>query len=177
MSYVACNLYRDLKHQRRCHSARHWFGTLEEETTAESIELHKYVQMVVRHAAEGPIKTRGGTQGTRQKTGFARFKDIVLSFVFISNGEFCMNCTLVYYRFCPRCCSDPQESRHRMEAALVALLFASVPVPLKSKSWTALEGQRGPMSQIHGMPTFFQHFYYKTKVILTLLTFLTRSPK
>jgi hypothetical protein len=62
---------------------------LEEETTAESIELDKYVQMVVRQAAEGPIKTRGGTQGTRQKTGFARFKDIVLSFVFISNGEFC----------------------------------------------------------------------------------------
>ena len=58
------------------------------ETTAESIELHKYVQMVVRHAAEGPIKTRGGTQGTRQKTGFARFKDIVLSFVPFTTASF-----------------------------------------------------------------------------------------
>ena len=104
------------------------------ETTAESIELHKYVQMVVRHAAEGPIKTRGGTQGTRQKTGFARFKDIVLSCVLISNGEFCINCKLVHYRFGPRCCSDSQESRHRMAAPLAALLFASVPVPPHAKA-------------------------------------------
>ena len=49
-----------------------------------------------------------------------------------------MNCKLVHYRFGPRCCSDPQESRHRMAAALAALLFASVPVPPHAKSWTAL---------------------------------------
>ena len=94
--------------------------------------------MVVRQAAEGPIKTREGTQGTRQKTGLAKFKDIVLSFVSISNGEFYMNGKLVHYCFGPRCCSNPQESRHRMAAALAALPLASVPVTPHAKSWTAL---------------------------------------